>query len=143
MQIKKCISNGKGKKKIWNIVQGLSIWLRKVKRFWEIWIFIECFFYTHRNFPYAGRFLNITDQGSFLLLSFNLSSMCWGARNWQISPKMDKFDKKIKNLQNFLKWKPKKWHRIHQYHKIGLYKTFSKKKSMKNVFFKFPHVPPD
>ena len=82
-------------------VQGLQIWLRKIIRFWERWIFIKCFFYIHRNFPYAGRFLKITDQGSFLLLSFNLSSMCWGARNWQISPKMDKFDKKNQKFAKF------------------------------------------
>ena len=116
--------------------------MRKIKRFWEIWIFIECFFYTHRNFPYAGRFLNITDQGSFLLLSFNLSSMCWGARNWQISPKMDKFDKKNQKFAKFSQWKPKKWHRIHQYHKIGLYKTFSKKKIYKKRFFLISPCPP-
>ena len=69
--------------------------------------------------------------------------MCWGARNWQISPKMDKFNQKIKKFAKFSQWKPKKWHRINQYHKKGLYETFSKRKSMKNVFFPFPHVPPD
>ena len=52
-------------------------------------------------------------------------------KNWQICPK------------KFFQWKPKKWHRIHPYHEKGLYKTFSKRKSMKNVFFPFPHVPPD
>ena len=98
-------------------LQGLQIWLRKIIRFWERWIFIKCFFYIHRNFPYAGRFLKITDQGSFLLLFFNLSSMCWGARNWQISPKMDKFDQKIKKIAKFSQWKPMIWHRINQYYK--------------------------